>query len=159
MYNVKSHWGGKNYFKILSNLTCMPWPTSKLLWQESFEERGLWSAPTLVSSSFLDLSGYFYILWCWNMEERLGGKGPILSWEFLLLSPHICLTLAGILSSALQVFDCWFSYSWRCFGSILAAHFLCTRGPLTAPSHWQPPVYSLYLCLFLSFLYIFTSLL
>ena len=45
----------------------------------------LWSAPTLVSSSFLDLSGYFYTLWCWNMEERLGGKGHILSWEFLLL--------------------------------------------------------------------------
>ena len=75
MYNEKSHWGGKNYFKILSNLTCMPWPTSKLLWQESLEERGLWSAPTLVSSSFLDLSVLFLHPLVLEYGREVRGKG------------------------------------------------------------------------------------
>jgi len=65
-------------------------------------------------------------------------------------SSHLCLTLAGVLSSGLQIFDCWFSCSWRCcFGSILTAHFLCTRGPHPIDNHQS--ILCICVCFFLSF--------
>lgn len=84
---------------------------------------------------------HFQIFWWWGKEESLGGKGHILSWVFLLLGPHLCVTLRKLPALwAAGGYPTTGSPGHNCLGCGVAAGApsLCIGDPLLASSPLSP---------------------